>query len=269
MHLKETVMAPILRRWLGVNLFRAENIDTDAMGTFTGEIPRIGTMLETARQKAKEAIRRTGAPLGVGSEGAFGPDPDIPFFASGSEIVLIYDARTDHEIYVHRRTRTNYDRIIVSPDQDPAIFLNRIGFPAHAIIIRPEICADSQVIIKGVQTPETVNEQIRSMADQSETGRAIIQTDMRAHLNPARMKSIGFVTKHLAVRARRLCPDCALPGFGPVDVVRGLPCAECATPTSRIKAVTYSCRGCSCKQNRHVRHIDYRADPAHCPQCNP
>lgn len=268
-HGKESVMAPILHRWLGINLIRAEHIDTDAYGTFTGEIPRKGTMLETAREKAKAAINNTGCPIGVGSEGSFGPDPDVPFLASGSEIVLLYDAHRDHEIYIHRKTATNFDHLVIHPDQDPASFLNRIGFPGHAIIIRPEDGADPRHVIKGLRDPASVKQQIDIMAAQSATGRAIIQTDMRAHLNPTRMKSIGLVTKRLALRARRLCPDCGLPGFGPVDVIRGLACADCAAPTPMIKAVIYACRGCSCRTLRHERPETYRADPRYCLQCNP
>lgn len=269
MHGKEAVIAPILRRWLGINLVCADNIDTDAFGTFTGEVPRTGTMLETARKKALAAIESSGCRIGIGSEGSFGPDPDVPFLASGSEIVLLYDADQDHEIHIYRKTRTNFDHLVLHPDQDPTDFLKRIGFPGHAIIIKPEDSADPYVSVKGLRDPGSVREHIRRMAGRSTTGHAIIQTDMRAHQNPTRMKSIGLVTKRLALRARRLCPVCGLPGFGPVDVVRGLACAECATPTSIIKAVIYSCRGCSCRLLRHQRPESSRADPRYCQQCNP
>ncbi len=269
MHGKEAVMAPILSRWLGMTLVRAGNINTDAFGTFTGEIPREGTMLETARKKARAAIDSSGYPIGIGSEGSFGPDPDVPFLASGTEIVLLYDADQDHEIYIYRKTGTNFDYVVLHPDQDPTGFLTRIGFPGHAIIIKPEDSANPHDIVKGLRDPGSVCEHIRRMAGRSTTGRAIVQTDMRAHLNPTRMKSIGLITKRLALRARRLCPDCGLPGFGPVDVVRGLACADCATPTSMIKAVIYSCRGCSCRLLRHERSQSSRADPRYCQQCNP
>lgn len=269
MHGKETIMAPILHKWLGINLVRAGHVDTDAFGTFTGEIPRAGTMLEAARKKAKAAIDQTGCPLGVGSEGAFGPDPEMPFLASGSEIVLLYDARKDHEIYIHRKTITNFDHLVIHPDQDPAGFLRRTGFPGHAVIIKPEAGAEAHDIVKGLRDWALVAEQIKIMAGRSSTGRAIIQTDMRAHYNPIRMKSIGLVTRRLALRARRLCPSCGLPGFGPVDVIRGLACAACAAPTPLIKAVIYSCRGCSCRMLRHARPHSYYADPRYCSQCNP
>lgn len=268
-HNKETIMAPILERWLGVHLLRADHVDTDSLGTFTGEIPRIGTMLETARKKAKEAVRDSGCSIGLGSEGSFGPDPDMPFLASGSEIVLLYDASADHEIFIHKRTRTNYDHISLHPNQDPSNFLTRIGFPAHAVVIKPESGTDQNEMIKGINDVSSLHNYIQYMASRSTTGRAIIQTDMRAHLNPTRMKSIGFITKLLALRARRLCPECGLPGFGQVDVRRGLPCADCTAPTSLTLAVTYACHACSYRLDRHVRPPSYRADPRYCSYCNP
>ncbi len=269
MHGKEIVMAPILYHWLGVHLVCAEQVNTDVFGTFTGEIPRTGTMLETARKKAQAAIDATGCPIGLGSEGSFGPDPDVPFLASGSEIILLYDAYRDHEIYIHRKTKTNFDHIAIHPDQDLTRFLLRIGFPVHAVIIRPEACNEPRDVIKGLRDPDAVRAQIKIMAARSATGRAIVQTDMRAHLNPTRMKSIGSIARRLALRVRRLCPCCGLPGFGPVDVVRGLACADCATPTSLIKAVIYSCRGCSHRLVRHERPMTHLADPRYCPNCNP
>lgn len=269
MHGKEAVMAPIFHHWLGINLVRAENINTDLFGTFAGEIPRQGTMLETARKKAIAAIESSGCRIGIGSEGSFGPDPNIPFLASGSEIVLLYDAHRDHEIYIHRKTVTNFDHLVIHPDQDPTGFLTRVGFPDHAIVLKPEDSVDPDAIVKGIRDPELINEHIRLMAGRSATGRAIIQTDMRAHHNPTRMKSIRLISKRLALRVRRLCPGCGLPGFGPVDVVRGLGCADCEAPTPMIKAVVYSCRGCSCRLLRHKRPENYRADPRHCLHCNP
>lgn len=39
-HEKEKVIAPILARELGVKCFVVSNLDTDELGTFTGEIDR-------------------------------------------------------------------------------------------------------------------------------------------------------------------------------------------------------------------------------------
>lgn len=268
-HGKEKVMSPIFHRWLGMQLYRCISVDTDQFGTFTGEIPRIDTMLETARKKAREAVRQSGCAIGLGSEGSFGPDPYMPFLASGAEAILLYDSLMDHEIYVQRRTRTNFDHIIIRPDEDPSTFLQRVGFPNHAIIIKPERTDEPYDMIKGLTDPKSLHDNIRSMARRSRTGRALIQTDMRAHLNPTRMSAIGIVTKHLVLRIMRLCPGCGLPGYGQSDVERGIPCAACGIPTSLTKADVYSCRRCGFSELRHIRSESLRADPRYCVCCNP
>lgn len=262
-------MSSIFHRKLGIQLYRCESVDTDKFGTFTGEIARNDTMLETARKKAREAVRQSGCTIGLGSEGSFGPDPYIPFLASGTEAILFYDSSMDHEIYVQRRTKTNFNHIIIRPDEDPTSFLQRVGFPYHAIIIKPERTDDPLDMIKGFTDPKSLHDNIRSMACRSSTGRALIQTDMRAHLNPTRMSAIGLVTKHLVLRIMRLCPDCGSPGFGQSDVERGIPCAACGMPTSQTKADVYTCRRCGFSELRHIRSESIRADPRYCVYCNP
>jgi hypothetical protein len=43
-------------------------VDTDVFGTFTGEIERVGTPLETAVKKAQLGIKTTGNPYAIASE---------------------------------------------------------------------------------------------------------------------------------------------------------------------------------------------------------
>ena len=66
MHAKERAVARPLSRWLGAAVKVAPGIDTDAFGTFTGDIVRQGTMLDAARAKALAAIEATGLELGLG-----------------------------------------------------------------------------------------------------------------------------------------------------------------------------------------------------------
>lgn len=113
-------------------------IDTHELGTFTGENERKGTMLEAAHAKAELAIARTGAPMGIGSEGAFGPDPMLPLVASGQELLLLREAATGHEIVVTRRTRINVDQVTVALGEPIEEFLTRVGFPDHAVIVRAD-----------------------------------------------------------------------------------------------------------------------------------
>ena len=269
MHGKENAIAPALCGWFEMTVTSAPGIDTDALGTFTGEVARAGTMVDAARAKAKLAIERTGAHLGVGSEGAFGPHPYIPFLASGQEVLVLLDAKTGHEIIVHRRTATNFDHQVLSPAEDPAPFLNRVGFPGHAVIVRPEDTADTLVVAKGITDLQTLRRAIREIGARSASGRVMIQTDMRAHLNPTRMAGIARTAKWLAVRAARCCPHCGRPGFGASEVERGLPCDDCGAPTRLVRAEIHGCKACDHRIRRFERSERTRAEARWCELCNP
>ena len=107
------------------------------------------------------------------------------------------------------------------------------------------------------------------MAALSATGKAFVQTDMRAHLNPTRMRAIKQTTKALALRIARLCPACEAPGFGLVEPVRGLPCRDCGSPTDLIQSEVHACTRCGHREEKRKRPLTIRADPAWCPLCNP
>ena len=47
MHGKERAIAPPLCQWFDMTISTAPGIDTDALGTFTGEIARKGTMRDS------------------------------------------------------------------------------------------------------------------------------------------------------------------------------------------------------------------------------
>jgi len=269
MHCKEKTIGPILNRWYNVNLVVADDVNTDALGTFTGEIPRFGSMLDAARQKALLAIERTGEFIGIGSEGAFGPHPLIHFLASGLEVIVLHDARLNHDVVVQRRTQTNYDSITLKPSDDASPFLDRIKFPNHAVIVRPEKTNDPSINIKGIKDIRSFNLAIKDLSALSTNNSVIVQTDMRAHMNPTRMKSIALLTKLLAIRTARLCPECNSPGFGLTDVMRGLPCETCGLPTNRIRAEIHRCTKCNYQLLKRERSINLRADTVWCNVCNP
>lgn len=71
--------------------------DTDSLGTFTREVPREGSQLEAAREKARAGIDRSGLPFGLGSEGAFGPGP-LGLSSVNLELVVLLDTRRGIEI---------------------------------------------------------------------------------------------------------------------------------------------------------------------------
>lgn len=269
MHGKDRAIAPALCRWFDLAISTAPGVDTDSLGTFTGEVARQGTMIEAARAKALLAIERTGAPLGIGSEGSFGPHPHLPFLAFGHEMIVLREAQSGDEVVVNRRTVTNFASQIATAHDDLTPFLEMIGFPAHAVIVRGEEGSETALVKKGISDKAALMIAVREMARRMSNGRVIIETDMRAHMNPTRMKSIERVAKRLAVRLARLCARCGAPGFGVTGVERGLRCGACRTPTDLVQAEIHSCRACGHSVRRFVRPASLYADPRWCPSCNP
>ena len=83
MHGKERVIAPLVQRALGVHLEVPNGFDTDRFGTFSREVPRKHSAIETARAKIIAALEQIPcARVGLASEGSFGPHPQVPFFRS-------------------------------------------------------------------------------------------------------------------------------------------------------------------------------------------
>lgn len=108
MHDKDRAIGEPLSR-LGLSVALVADVDTDSLGAFTGEISRSGSMLDAALAKARLAMAHSGAPIGLGSEGAFGPHPIVPFLASGVGLIVLRDGERGLEITAQRRTRTSYD----------------------------------------------------------------------------------------------------------------------------------------------------------------
>lgn len=261
MHGKEVVIAPPLAA-LGITLRRAD-IDTDCFGTFAGDVARAGTMQEAARAKARAAASALGLEVGLASEGAYGPHPYVPFLPIGQEILLWHNTLTGHEI-VETLTddRPVFDQQTVTDLGDADAFLSRIGFPATGVIV--QAAPSMMPAAKGVTDRATLDAAIAACL--AATGSALLQTDMRAHMNPRRMAVIGDLAQRFAQRLATPCPDCAAPGFGRLRAVPGLPCRDCGIETGLIAADIHGCTACGCET---IRPRADEADPAHCPYCNP
>jgi hypothetical protein len=97
-HGKEQVINPVLESALGCTVEHIQGYDTDLLGTFTRDIPRDGTQLDAARKKARMGMTLSGLPVGVASEGSFGPDPFTGMFTWNVEMVVLLDDRTGLEV---------------------------------------------------------------------------------------------------------------------------------------------------------------------------
>lgn len=270
MHAKENAIAKAFARQLAASISVPTGINTDALGTFTGEIPRAGTMIDAARAKAVLAMDATGLRYGLGSEGSFGSHPYFPFIPRNTEVLLFVDRANEIEICeIFVTHRTNYQSVTCRPGEDISDFLKGIGFPQHAVVVTPHAPITGMPPIKGIQSAADLAGAILKATGAS-SGRAVdIVTDMRAHLNPTRMAVIRALANRLARRLAKRCPECGTPGFGIVEIAKGLPCEWCGEPTPMPLAKVLRCAKCSLETRTRIRNVPKTADPGRCEHCNP
>ncbi len=267
-HDKLPLIAPPLEDAVGLRV-EAVAIDTDTLGTFTGDIPRQGPPLDTAIAKARLGMNAAVRPLGLASEGSIGPDPAMPFVHSDREIVVLVD---DENGIIVWESHSSWDIIAnstsVGPDGDLGPFLSQARFPEHQLIVRPN-CGTVHPIHKGISSLDHLTAAVAECAAAATDGLARVETDLRAHACPSRRAVIAAAAERLADRIATRCPACGAPGWGRVDVLLGIPCAWCGTEVPRPRAEIDGCVACEHRQTRSIVSAEVRADPGECPYCNP
>ncbi|MBI1338770.1 hypothetical protein GC169_00975 [bacterium] len=270
MHGKERVIRPLLEGGLGLEVVLPNGFDTDRFGTFSREIERTGSQLDAARAKIEAAFEHDRhAKVAIASEGSFGPHRQIFFAPVGREIVVMRDRESGLELIGHYADlSTNFAHATVETVEAATDFAQRIGFPRHGLIViglsggNP---APDRFLRKEIETP---GELAAAVADAlALCGAAHVETDMRAHRNPTRMRAIKRATIDLVRRYRSSCPRCARPGFCVTERLAGLPCAWCGAPTNALSADVFACEGCGHRIERPFEAAT--ADPGQCNSCNP
>jgi hypothetical protein len=266
-HRKETVIAPLFSDAFGVHCFTSDEFDTDSLGTFSGEIARKKNIIETLHDKCDLAHKAVGADLVLASEGSFGAHPTIFFAHADDEWVLLKDYLNDIEIVAREiSTDTNFSGETVNNRTDLKAFADKIQFPSHGIILKPEEKNYSKVI-KDIQNWEELCQHFDCLL--KEYGTAYAETDMRALKNPTRMKVIKTATRKLIAKIQNTCPACNYPGFDVVEVKSGLPCSNCLRPTRSTLSHRYQCKKCQYSSEKmYPRNISFE-DPMYCDNCNP
>lgn len=270
-HGKERVVRPPFLAQLGAMLEVPADMDTDLLGTFTGEVERAVSPGETAFKKAAWAMSLTALPLGLASEGSFGPHPEIGFVPCDSEWMVFVDDDLGLRIAETLiTTDTNFGHTVVQNADEAAPFVEEASFPSHALIVRPnQPKSGVKSLFKGVADRVALARAIRLCRADSLDDRVRIETDMRAHMNPTRQRAIQALAFKLARRIRERCAACGAPGWGLVGTLPGLPCEECRFPT---KHHLKECFGCvSCDRREILPRADGRAlsSVRHCDLCNP
>lgn len=265
-HGKHEAIAGALNGVHGLSVQLLSEIDTDVLGTFSGEVERADSPLETARKKALMAAKAANAELVIASEGSFGPHPSAFFLPADMELILLIDIRRQLEWTSEVvSTRTNFDCLRVHSERELLDFARRVSFPSHALIVHNG--DGNGQIIKGITTEEELLRSFHNAVKSGNTG-VDVETDMRAHFNPTRMTVIAEAAEKLAKKLQNSCAICECPGFAPVKHHAGLPCSWCGTPTRIPLLSTWACQLCSYHEERPHSEIE-KADPAHCDICNP
>ena len=266
-HGKERVIAPLLKSALGCHVVRVAGYDTDLLGTFTRDIPRVGTQLEAARRKARIGMQLTGWPLGLASEGSFGLDPQVGMFPWNVEFLIWIDDVRELEVVGVAQGKANFAHLLAKDWATAEAFAKKWEFPEHCMVVRPER-EDDLRIRKGISSWTQLEAAFTWALEQSSSNLIFLEVDVRAHANPTRLENIRLAADDLVKKLRSVCPECGAPGFWIVECIAGLPCEECGTPTQEPRADVLGCAKC---QHRITRERTDRntADPGRCTYCNP
>ncbi|MFL9828352.1 DUF6671 family protein [Rhodoplanes sp. SY1] len=270
MHGKERVIAPLLRRFLGLRVEIVGGLDTDRFGTFTREVPRPGSQLDAARAKIAAAFAgNPGVRVAVASEGRFGPHPIVPSAPLGVEIVLLADRDTGMEVsgqFVDLDAM--WTHAVVTDIAAARAFAEGVGFPMQGVVVsgcKEQVPCPESGLFKDVLDRADLERTVGDVI--ARCGAACVETDMRAHRNPCRMRAIARATVTLIRNFRLRCPDWDRPGLVVTERIPGARCAHCGTPTRVIKAEASTCAGCGHRVERSVGPP--ATDPGRCDVCNP
>jgi len=266
-HGKEHVVKAILEPALDCEIHHETGYNTDLLGTFSRDIARLGTQLETARKKAQKAITLSGLPIGLASEGAFGPDPFTGMLNWNSEILLLLDKAKGLEIIGRSQGPAHCGHILTADWTELETFARRNTFPQSHLILRPE-CVDDPRIFKGISDWNTLKQQFEHALNLSASGVVFVELDLRAYANPNRMKIISLAAQDLVSRIASCCPSCHLPGYSTVEGISGLPCSDCGAPTHMLLGEIWQCVPCGYRDTVW-KSSSINADAMYCDRCNP
>ncbi|WP_080057969.1 DUF6671 family protein [Spirosoma aerolatum] len=270
-HAKSIAIGPPF--WSRLNASILEYVvDTDQLGTFSGEIDREDTALACARRKCEWALEKLGDKVdyALASEGSFGAHPFLPYLPCDEEILYFIDRKRGFHLHLSQLSEhTNYQTGQVQSWEALLAFAKACHFPSHGLIVRPTDRATKGPVFKGIQTETALEAAYEASRHYSAKGTVWVETDMRAQFNPTRMQVIGELATQLADRLSCVCPACDTPGWGKVGSEKGLPCRQCGHKTELTNYEIDGCVLCACRAIRGRSDGLTQADPGYCPVCNP
>ena len=260
-HQKEKVVATVLLKQ-GYVIRTVNDFDTDNLGTFTGEVERVLTQAQTALKKAQLATELTQCRYGLGSEGSFGPHPQVFLLPWNLEVLALWDRLHEHAIYaIFGSSATNFASEKINSVDHALSFAQKIGFPSHGLILGTP--TDSY-FAKGIKDAAALTDRVHAALKISAS--VWLETDMRAHMNPSRMQTIQQTAEKLSALLQSFCPHCKLPGYGLTEMLKGAPCEICASPTRIPSAEKWGCLHCKFSEVHPLLEL---APAKNCDVCNP
>ena len=265
-HKKEEAIQKPFEDAFNATIVVPSDYDTDQFGTFTGDIPRLNSAYDTVIKKAKEAASQYKFDYAIANEGSFGPHTTIYFSPADIELISFIDNKNDIVVIESEiTTETNYAHRDITIADSYTDFLEKIKFGSHGLIVRsPDT---NTIIAKGITQLEELHSIVKSSFKNQSTIR--LETDMRAMMNPTRMRIINKLAIKLVQRLQKKCSQCSTHGFGKTSVTGKLLCGSCGTKTELYKFKVQSCIKCD-YQEFYPRADGFEyADQQYCPYCNP
>ncbi len=269
MHGKRAAIAPALAGDVGLILDVAPGIDTDALGAFTGEIARPGTMEETAILKARLGLEASGLHLAVASEGSYGAHPRFPFIPGGLEMIVLVD---DALGLVIKETmiagQTNYQHTTAAWADALTDFLSRASFPSHGLIVRPNRSTPGAAPSLRKGAPRRLQRRfLRARANPRTRSPSCNRTCVRTAIPRAWPSSPNWLSA--SPIGWRGCVRSAGRRVG----ASSAPNAACRVrnaggPTELAQAEIWGCGACG-ERRASPRSDGMAAAARHCPWCNP
>jgi hypothetical protein len=263
-HGKDVFVGAVFGPHWGLHV-EAAYVDTDLLGTFSGEVPRPGDVRSTLRAKVRMALKVSpDADVVLATEGSFGPDPVLGWVPLHEEVLLWSWPRQGKELWVaHRSHDTNFSSSDSAEWTEVQRWALRVGFPTAHVILRDP---NGQVLAKGISDPVELERLWRVAA---EGGAPRVETDMRANRNPKRQEVLRALANKTLEAFEALCPSCQFPGFVARPAEPGAPCSACGSATRRPRLLKAECTECGQVEVRDSDDQLNGVDPAYCDRCNP
>ena len=239
--------------------------DTDALGTFSGDVDRRHPPLETARRKALLAAGRPDVRWWFASEGTIGPS--LGGLVSDRELVVAIEPRSGGMVagaalslaIVSIRLEVRWS----TSEEEVVRACAGADLPRHHLVVSAS--DRSAAPVGALCDIDDVLDVIRQRRRRRRT--LVLQPDLRSHLCPSRQPTIRAAAADLAARLATPCPACTRSGFGSIAPECGLPCAGCGQPTNEVSVRRRRCPWCMRVERKPVDQVT--ADAARCRWCNP